>query len=89
MDVTRHWLAVRRDGSWDVIDSPAVAERRTRERGQVAGPFVPESQLQGAVEERDQALRYLRELRLRTGNARAVERTMADVREFLDRLGGQ
>lgn len=49
MDVTRHWLAVRRDGSWDVIDSPAVAERRTRERGQVAGPFVPESQLQGAV----------------------------------------
>jgi hypothetical protein len=46
----RHWLAPRKDGSWDVIDSEAVADAyRNEGRVKVEGPFVPAEQLEGAV----------------------------------------
>jgi hypothetical protein len=47
----RHWLAPRKDGSWDVIDSEAVADAyRNEGRVKVEGPFVPAEQLEGAVD---------------------------------------
>jgi hypothetical protein len=51
MTVSRHWLAPRKDGSWDVIDSEAVARAYVAEGAvNVEGPYVPANQLTGAVD---------------------------------------
>jgi hypothetical protein len=62
MSVTRHWLAPRNDGSWDVIDSEAVAQAYINEgRVKVEGPFVPADDA-GAVADRDALATMLKRL---------------------------
>jgi hypothetical protein len=49
VSVIRHWLMVRPDGTLDMIDSAAVADRLKGEGKRLLGPYVPAEQLQGAV----------------------------------------
>jgi hypothetical protein len=54
--VIRHWLVVRPDGTLDMIDSAAVADRLKGEGKRLLGPYVPAEQLQGAVNLDDEAV---------------------------------